>query len=207
MKKSENYIHYIYIFRNMLNAMFGDDPDFDILEVNEPLPDGTIEKRDDGATLNIVCANVNKLVILRDKLGTCLEGSKKLYFDYYYGKTFTNIKERPEFQGGLGTNLDIAMLFEGNPHFSRLFSGWGQAGPIWCVVFKPELIQYFNDDGTSLTGRRSCAMEDIAKTIFPTMEHYKIYFSTENKETFDWSFTVEPETQAYIVNNNNATWR
>lgn len=196
----ENYIAFIYIFRNMLNALFGDDPDFRILEVNEPLPDGSIERHEDGETLNIICSDVNKLIILRDKLGECYEDGQKLYIDYYYGSTdnaLVNIQNRPTFNN-LGTNLDIAMLFEGNPHYSRFFSGWTQMGPVWCVVFKPELIQFFTDDGTSLTGRRSCAMEDIAKMVFPKMEHYKIYFSTENKENFEKS-----KTQSYSCTLTN----
>lgn len=182
--KKVNYIAEIYIFRNMVNALFGDDEDFVIFEVNQPLPDGTIEKRDDGATLNIISGDVNKLVILRDKLGTVVELSQKLYIDYYYGDNF-NINDRPNFNNGFGTNLDIAMLFEGNPHFSRFFSGWTPMGPIWCVVFKPELIQYFTDDGEALTGRRSCAMEDIARAVLPKMKHSKILFSTENIEDFN----------------------
>lgn len=191
--QEDNKIAYIYVFRNMLNALFGDDEDFKIYEINQPLPDGTIDKRDDGRTLNIVCSDVNKLVILKDKLGDFIgSGNMKLYFDYYYGDTdnsannnLVNVKDRPVLSNGLdSTNLDIALLFEGNPHFSRFYSTYGQMGPVWCVVFKPELIQYFNDDGDSLSGRRSCAMEDIAREVFPEMGHYKIYFSTENIISF-----------------------
>ena len=79
----------------------------------------------------------------------------------------------------LATQLDIAMLFEGNPHFSKFYSGFGQKGPWYCIAFKPELIQYHNDDGASLYGYRSCAMEEIAKEVFTKAEDENIRFSTE----------------------------
>lgn len=193
MKKQENLISFIYQFRNKLNAMFGDDPEFTIYEVDEPLPNGTCEPHEDGHTLNIVCSNVAKLTIARDHIGDMFEDGDKLYIDYYFGrsnnfnsKSFVNIKNRPS----LNTQLDIAMLFEGNPHFSKFYSGWGQFGPWYCIAFKPELIQYFNDDVFSLHGRRSCAMEDIAREVFLKEEDEIIKFSTENKEDF---FSTEVE--------------
>ena len=154
----ENMLEFIYIYRNKLNALFGDDPEFNIYEIGEPLPDGTIERRKDGRTLNIVSSNMAKLTIARDHLGNVYENGEKLYIDYYYGRTndnttgFVNIEDRPTMNEKLATQLDIAMLFEGNPHFSEFYSGVGQMGPWYCVAFKPELIQYHNDDGASLYG-------------------------------------------------------
>lgn len=181
----ENMLEFIYIYRNKLNALFGDDPEFTIYEINEPLPDGTIERRKDGRTLNIVSSNMAKLTIARDHLGNVYEDGEKLYIDYYYGRTndnttgFVNIEDRPTMNEKLATQLDIAMLFEGNPHFSKFYSGLGQMGPWYCVAFKPELIQYHNDDGTSLYGYRSCAMEEIANEVFTKAEDENIRFSTE----------------------------
>lgn len=183
--EQENMLEFIYIYRNQLNALLGDDPDFTIYEINEPLPDGTIERRKDGRTLNIVCSNVSKLVIARDHIGEMYEDGEKLYIDYYYGRTngnsvsYSTIKDRPSMSDKLETQLDIAMLFEGNPHFSKFYTGWGEMGPWYCVAFKPELIQYHNDDATSLHGYRSCAMEDIARMVFTKEEDEIIRFSTE----------------------------
>lgn len=184
-KKQPNMISFCYQFRNKVNALFGDDKDFMILEINEPLPDGTIEYREDGDTLNIVSSNVVKLTLLRDYLGDKFEDGEILYIDYYFGRTmnsnsFVNICDRPS----SNARLDIAMLFEGNPHFSKFYSGYGNMGPWFCVAFKPELIQYYTEDATSLHGKRSCAMEDIAYDIFPGLAENKIYFSTENKEDY-----------------------
>lgn len=178
----ENALALIYVYRNMLNALLGDDPDFTIYEVDEPLPDGTIDYRERQHTLNIVSSDVTKLIIAREHIGTEFEGGEVLNIDYYYRRpghvSCVNIKNRPS----PNTELDIAMLFEGNPHFSKFYSGWGLFGPWFCVAFKPELIQYFNDDASSLHGRRSCAMEDIARCIFTKEIDSKIRFSTENIE-------------------------
>ena len=184
-KNKENMISFIYQFRNKLNALLGDDPAFTIYEIDEPLPDGTIEEREHAHTLNIVCSDVTKLVIARDHIGDTYENGELLYIDYYFGrdnncKSFVNVKDRPS----VNTNMDIAMLFEGNPHFSKFYTGWGMFGPWACVAFKPELIQYHNDDATSLHGRKSCAMEDIAREVFAKDEDTKVFFSTENIEDF-----------------------
>ena len=185
MDKSENLLSFIYVFRNKLNALLGDDPNFMIYEIDEPLPDGTIERRENQHTLNIVCSDVAKLTIARDHIGDTFEDGEVLNIDYYFGRTdsnaFLNIKDRPS-MNSLNTQLDIAMLFKDNPHFSQFYSGYGEFGPWYCVAFKPELIQYFNEDCFSLHGRRSCAMEDIARDVFQKEEDEIIRFSTENKE-------------------------
>lgn len=185
MKKQENMISFSYQFRNKVNALFGDDKDFMILEINEPLPDGTIDYHEDGDTLNIISSNAAKLTILRDYLGDKFEDGQTLYIDYYFGRTmnsnsFVNICDRPS----SNARLDIAMLFEGNPHFSKFYSGFGNMGPWFCVAFKPECIQYYTEDAVSLHGRTSTVMEQIARDIFPNVDNDRIYFSTENKEDF-----------------------
>lgn len=191
-KKSENMLSFIYQFRNKVNAMFSDDKDFFILEVDEPLPDGTIEYHGEHShTLNIVGSDMAKLTILRDYLGDKFEDGETLYIDYYFGRTmsangFLNIYERPKVNG----RIDIAMLFNGNPHFSKFYSGDSPFGPWFCVAFKPELIQYYNEDATSLHGRKSCAMEDIARDLFPHVDEDRIYFSTENIEDFSYCSTA-----------------
>ena len=185
-KKSKNMLSFAYQFRNKVNAMFGDDREFMVLDVNEPLPDGTIEYYEDGKTMNIVSSNVVKLTILRDYLGDVFDDGEILHIDYYYGRTmnntshsFVNIKDRPS----PNARLDIALLFEGNPHFSKFYSGMGEMGPWFCVAFKPECIQYYNEDAVSLHGRKSTVMEDIARELFPDVDtQSKIYFSTENVE-------------------------
>lgn len=179
----ENTISFIYSFRNKLNALFGDDPEFTIYEVDEPLPDGTIEYRENQHTLNIVCTNMVKLTVARDHIGDMFEDGDILNIDYYYSRnnsTFLNVKDRPS----VNTNLDIKLLFEGNPHFSKFYSGYGAFGPWFCIAFKPELIQYFTEDMTALHGRRSCAMEDIARDVFTKEEDQIIFFSTENIEDY-----------------------
>ena len=198
----------VHIFRNKLNALLGDDPQFTIYDIDTPLPDGTIEKREDGRTLNIVCSNATKLVVLQEHLGNVWEdGMMKVYIDYYFDMNgnLTKDFEKPN------TALDIALLFEGNPHFSKMYSGVAPFGFWWCVAFKPELIQYHNEDASSLHGYRSCAMEDIAKDLFRKLtDENRIFFSTEMKEEFaklyngvDKKFVlyhiVDPTTKVYYV--------
>lgn len=197
-ERKENLLAFIYIFRNKLNALFGDDPDFTIYEIDEPLPDGTMEIREDGHTLNIVCSDVAKLTIARDHIGDTFEDGEMLYIDYYYSRnnsSFVNAKNRPS----VNTPLDIAQLFEGNPHFSKFYSGYGMFGPWFCIAFKPELIQYYNEDTTTLHGKRSCAMEDIARDVFYKDADNKIFFGTENLPTNIGS--CYPNTTATISYN------
>ena len=59
-EKQENLIAPVYVWRNMLEALLGDDLAFTIYEVDEPLPDGTHEYRDHEHTLNVVCSDVAK---------------------------------------------------------------------------------------------------------------------------------------------------
>lgn len=182
-EKQENAIAFVHIFRNMLAALFNDDPEFKIYVVDQPLPDGTIDVRPGEHTLNIVCSNVAKLTILRAHLGDTYENGEILNLDYYYGNPDAESASK-EYQEP-NTSLDMAMLFEGNPHFSKFYSGMSQFGPWFCVAFKPELIQYYTNDATALHGRRSCAMEDIARTVFADQDDQCILFSTENIEDFN----------------------
>ena len=209
-KKKGNMISFIYQFRNKLNAMFGDDADFTILDINEPLPDGTIEYYEDGKTLNIVSSNMVKLTLLRDYLGDIFDDGEILHIDYYFsrnmkGLSFVNIMDRPT----PNARLDIAMLFEDNPHFSKFYSGMSEMGPWYCVAFKPECIQFYNEDAVSLHGRKSTVMEDIARDIFPHIDDNKIYFSTENKEDFSSQNGTILKVDPYCTittTGNSLTW-
>ena len=59
------------------------------------------------------------------------------------------------------------ILFRGNPLFDSLYCVADQTGTEHGYFqFKPEVVQYFNDDCLDLNGLRSCLPEQIATEVF-----------------------------------------
>lgn len=79
-------------------------------------------------------------------------------------------------------NKDILDLFstafEGNPIVSYITSG---SDPLTSnfnyVVFKPDVVQFFNDDLTDVNGNYTSIYADIAKEIFENTNN--VYFCTD----------------------------
>ena len=58
--------------------------------------------------------------------------------------------------------------FSGNDAISYIYKASGISSPNWLyVVFKPEVVQFFNDDLSDVYGNETTLMEDIARDIFP----------------------------------------
>ena len=75
----------------------------------------------------------------------------------------------------------IKRAFEGNPAFSYATTIEGiMSNPISYVVFKPEVIQFWNDNMGDPHGITSTLMADIAKEIIG--EDEGVIFSTDKKE-------------------------
>ena len=75
--------------------------------------------------------------------------------------------------------LDVYQTaFAGNPVFS--YAKQQQLGPFTLdfVVFKPEVVQFFNDSLADINGNCSTLYQDIAQDIFEEDEG-KVYFCTD----------------------------
>lgn len=141
-------------YRNKLAALLNPDPDIAVGDVKS----STIPGYD--YFLTIYVSDHKKYLALSKLLDqeVCF-GQVKMQIEIYdYGYIFVEQASR------IGK---YNILFKGNP----LFAG------IWCVAdqygnehgyvqFKPEVVQYFNDDIGDANGQWSGLAQDIAKKIF-----------------------------------------
>ena len=67
--------------------------------------------------------------------------------------------------------------FKGNPAVSYTKSVDGLGFSMNYIVFKPEVVQYFNDDLSDVNGFESTLYENIANNVFEN--HDGIYFCTD----------------------------
>lgn len=68
-------------------------------------------------------------------------------------------------------------IFKGNPILMDVQSVYGVfSNPITYVVFRKEVVQYFNDDLGDINGLRSTLWEDIARDVFTEID--SVYFCT-----------------------------
>lgn len=74
----------------------------------------------------------------------------------------------------------FAIAFNGNPVLSRIVtSGEIFSIPFTYVVFRKEVVQYFNDDLGDVNGQCSTLYQEIAKNVFGTVDG--VYFCTEER--------------------------
>lgn len=71
----------------------------------------------------------------------------------------------------------ISTAFEGNPALSDIVSKELFGKPIIYVLFRKEVVQYFNDDLSDAHGICSTLYQDLAKEVFGESEG--IFFCTE----------------------------
>ena len=76
---------------------------------------------------------------------------------------------------------DLKIAFAGNKNVTDIVTTGGGFGtfPMTYVVFKKEVIQFFNDDLTDLHGLCSTLNEDIAKEVFGDING--VCFCTDDK--------------------------
>lgn len=79
------------------------------------------------------------------------------------------------------TVLDIADAFEGNNavEFCKAVQGI-YSNPMYYIVFKKKVVQYFTDDLGDYYGVRSTLYQDIAEEIFEPVEG--VYYCTSTAE-------------------------
>jgi len=132
-------------YKCMLNAMFGKDPEIEILS-NDEEPE-------------------IKLVVKNDIKASAL---RKLMPE---SKMFGNVKLTINIESHAKAT-DIGLLneaFQGNPILDSLESYDTPFGSIDFAVFKKEVVQFYNDEWGDLNGLKSTLYEDIAREIFPDM--------------------------------------
>lgn len=154
MKLSPPWIEYY----RKLEAMFGQDPD--------------IKVEFDEDEMHI------KLYVESHEKATALDELLPVQKDFGNVSVFIEVipaNDEPK-------RIDyIKRAFEGNPAFSYATTIEGiMSNPISYVVFKPEVIQFWNDNMGDPHGITSTLMADIAKEIIG--EDEGVIFSTDKKE-------------------------
>ena len=154
------------IFYNEINAMFKDDPDIRIVydEENNVINlyvDNTA-KANAPTELLPVEKNFGAVTIAVNVIPANIEKSDSLKF-----KTLVQ---------PVGNLFELA--FEGNPHFVKAVHVMGVFNnPMTYILFKREVIQYFNDSLGDLHGVCSTLMQNIAENIFENRDG--VYFCTD----------------------------
>lgn len=138
-------------FCKELKALFDADPDIYVSEMYEP--------DDSNADYSIAIAvrKHDKFVAL-DRL---LPGSKT------FGNVTLDIDLYDEENGVVNVAELFKTAFAGNPIVDSIQTRTDPAGVDWnYVLFKPEVIQFFDDDLSDYNGLWSGLAEDIAREVF-----------------------------------------
>jgi len=92
-------------------------------------------------------------------------------------------------------------IFKGNPILTDIQCVYGIfSNPIIYVVFRKEVVQYFNDDLGDINGLRSTLWEDIARDVFTEID--SVYFCTDKGEVV--SMTMNADGSAIFYNTGSA---
>ncbi len=80
------------------------------------------------------------------------------------------------------TTMDLfRRAFGGNPIISEFVSAETLWGPLNFVVFKPKVVQYYDDELYDLNGVKTTIYQDLAKELFDVSDE-GIFFCTEKVE-------------------------
>lgn len=140
-------------------ALFGKDPDIKIVYDEENVVIKLyVEKQDKAAAL------------------------KELLPDEYdFGNVILRVDIIPANPANTRADLFHA-AFENNPVFSYMAAAPDIfSNPINYIVFKNEVVQYFNDDISDVNGNCSTLYQEIAKDVFG--EEEGVYFCTDLPES------------------------
>jgi len=135
-----------YTYYNSLKALFGKDPDITI----SPLED------DDDLSVKMSVANAEKASAI----------AKLLPEDVTFGARKMKVLVVSEDSGEDATVDLYRKAFSDNPVVSRIETVNGGIGKFSYVVFKPEVVQYYNDNLGDINGNRTALYEELAKEIF-----------------------------------------
>ena len=142
-----------YTHAKKLKALFERDPDITVGEIYE-FPEGAEAQYG----LDIEVRNHEKFVALDRALPSVKEfGNVKLAITLYD-------------EENAAVNADISLyetIFAGNPILDRVEDVTDHTGThLGYVIFKPEVIQFFDDDISSFSGKWSGLAQDIADEVF-----------------------------------------
>jgi len=139
-----------------LVALFNDDPDLEVLW------------DDDTKTVTIESINTFKIMALEKLLDPTV--------------TFGNVTITVKCLVKNGSEDTAATLFRtafaGNPHFSKVVETTITAIDETFVLFKPEVIQFFNDDLTDYYGNWNGLAEDITRDVIK--KDFRVNIGTES---------------------------
>ena len=136
-------------YAKKLNALFENDPDIQVGEIRK------------GNDANYA---VDILVHKHDKFDALDRLLPRV-------KMFGNVTLEIVLYDEENTEIDILdafkALFDGNPIVNRIETVIDQAGGQWnYVVFRPEVIQFFDDDMSDINSNFNGLAEDISREIF-----------------------------------------
>ena len=136
------------IFWRDIDALFAEDPDV------------KVEYDEDDLIINIYVENAEKAYALTQLLPT--------------EKIFGNVKLAINVVPADADDESVIDLFnkafDGNPLFSYAKEYQKGAFKNSYVVFKPEVIQYFNDDLSDINGNRTTVVAEVAKEVFSDVQ-------------------------------------
>lgn len=140
-----------------LVALFNDDPDLEV------------SWNEDEKSVIIESTNTFKIMALEKLLDTTV--------------TFGNITITVKCLVKNGSEDSAATLFKtafsGNPHFSKVIETTVAAIDETFVLFKPEVIQFFNDDLTDYYGNWNGLAEDITRDVIK--KDFRVNIGTESE--------------------------
>ena len=168
-ERDENMLNYSisspwYTFQKKVKALFAGDMDYSIGDVREC--------EDFGANyeFDIEVRNHEKFVAL-DRVFPKVKA---------FGNVRLRINLYDEENGGEGRLDLLRVIFDGNPAVEEIVEARDAADTLHgYVMFKPEVVQFFNDDLSDYNGNWSGLAQDIAKEVFNDMAG--IHFCTAEK--------------------------
>lgn len=147
------------VYYREIQALFGQDPEI------------TIEYDEDNVEIKLLVQNEEKAEALQQLLP-----SEKIF-----GRVVLKITVVPANQSSKLTRSVFQKAFNGNPAFNYCYRVDNVfTNPIDFVVFKKEVVQYFNDNLCDIHGIKSTLYEDIARDVFGELPG--VYFNTDTEE-------------------------
>ena len=150
-------------FYRQIEAMFNDDPEI------------TVKYDNDEEKIKIYVDGSNSKI-------TAL--SKILPEEKVFGNVTIKIEIIPS---NVSFKSDIELIqaaFKGNPNLVSAQTIGTVFGDINYVVFKNQVVQYYNDDMGDINGQKSTLYQDIAKNIFD--DKLQLHYCTDKPKSFEW---------------------
>ena len=148
-------------FVHEIEALFGQDPDIQVMYDDEE--------------------NAVKLYVDNSRKADAL--TKLLPVEKEFGNVTLKISVIPANVENEDTLSLMAKAFEGNPVVTDIQTVDAIIGTFKYVIFKKEVVQFFNDQLDDIHGNKSTLYHEIAKNIFTDLPG--IHFCTESEEAVE----------------------